>query len=305
MLNRGRSSGFTLIELLVAAALLGIIGMAVLSVTLSQMRFHAAAVSAMDTKRTVHEGTALLRVDLRGVAPSSGGIYALRPDGIDVRAPLGASIVCHIDASRAIVGIPPTSAAAGPLTSWSMQPQRGDTVLVYDDGAANDPSTPDDGSAAPGTWHTHVLTADPASGGACPTASGFTRNTTEAAAALSLRLSPQLAPEIVPGAALRFVRRARYQLYKASDGRWYLGYLDCLASRATPCSTIQPVNGPFAPNGVRFVFTDSTGGATSSPERVSRIDVLARALVDGARNSGAASEPAAESLLITVALRNR
>jgi len=139
----------------------------------------------------------------------------------------------------------------------------------------------------------------------CPTTSGFTRSTAEAAAARSLRLSPPLAPEVALGAALHFVRRARYQLYKASDGRWYLGYLDCLSSRATPCATIQPVNGPFAPNGVRFVFSDSTGVAASDPARVARIDVLARALTDRSTDAGSSPAFAAESLLITIAPRNR
>jgi prepilin-type N-terminal cleavage/methylation domain-containing protein len=306
VLNVRRSSGFTLAELLVATAMLGMLGAAALTVMLGQMRFHAAAVREMESRRAVHGGADLLRADLRGLAPTAGGIYALLPNSIDVRAPMGASVICHIDGSRTMVGVPPVYAAAGALTSWSPQPQRGDTVLVFvENDPTSGPSTPDDGISAPGAWSVHVLTADPASGGTCPTASGLTRSSAEAAAAVSLRLAPPLAPEVSPGAALRFVRRARYQLYRASDGYWYLGYADCLASRATPCATIQPVNGPFAPGGIRFAFWDSTGALTSDPTRVARIDVLARALGDRAGKAGAAREPAAESLLITIAPRNR
>jgi hypothetical protein len=109
-----------------------------------------------------------------------------------------------------------------------------------------------------------------------------------------------------PGAALRFVRRARYQLYRASDGLWYVGHLDCLPSRATPCATIQPVVGPFESNGVHFAYRDSTGAVTSDPTRVARIDVHARA--PGLRMphaGGYASHGSADSLLITIAPRNR
>jgi hypothetical protein len=142
-----------------------------------------------------------------------------------------------------------------------------------------------------------VLTAALSSAGACPTASGLTTTAAEASAALSLSLSPELDSSIAPGALVRMVRRARYELYRASDSRWYLGYLDCLASRATPCNVVQPVSGPFAPSGVQLAYLDRSGAPTTDPWRVARIDVLAIA----ARRSAPTT---LDSLATTIALRN-
>jgi type II secretory pathway pseudopilin PulG len=305
MLMRARHApGFTLAELLAAAVLLGAIGAAVLSVTLSQMRFHAAAAHGMEARRTVRTGLEILRTDLRALAPASRGIYALDANGLEFRALLGSSIICHIDAARTTVGIPPTGATLGVFTSWAVPPQRGDTVLVHL-GSGSIP--PDDRGSAPvpDEWRSYVLAADPSGGGICPTTSGFTRSPAEAAAALALRLATPLEPEVSPGMALRFVRRARYQLYKGSDGGWHIGYFDCLSARSSPCATIQPVIGPFAPNGVRFVYRDANGAGTADPARVARIDVLARAPGRGALPAGTAGASPAESLLITIAPRNR
>jgi hypothetical protein len=93
------------------------------------------------------------------------------------------------------------------------------------------------------------------------------------------------------------VRRARYELYRASDSRWYLGYLDCLSSRATPCNVVQPVAGPFAPGGIRLAYLDRGGAPTGNPSRVARIDVVAIA----ERRS---SPTVLDSLATTIALRN-
>ena len=99
------------------------------------------------------------------------------------------------------------------------------------------------------SWQRHVLTAAPSGTGSCPASTGLTTSAAESAAALTLAFTPSLDTAIAPGTLVRVVRRARYELYRASDSRWYLGYLDCLASRATPCNTVQPVSGPFAPGG--------------------------------------------------------
>ncbi|HEV7705174.1 MAG TPA: hypothetical protein VGO46_12820, partial [Gemmatimonadaceae bacterium] len=119
----------------------------------------------------------------------------------------------------------------------------------------------------------------------------------EASAAISLSLSPPLDSAVAPGAIVRVVRRARYELYRASDSRWYLGYLDCLSSRATPCNIVQPVAGPFAPGGIQLAYLDRSGALTANPASVARIDALAIA----ERRS---SPAVLDSLSTTIALRN-
>ena len=112
-----------------------------------------------------------------------------------------------------------------------------------------------------------------------------------------MSVSPPLDSPIAPGALVRLVRHARYELYRSSDSRWYLGYLDCLATRATPCNVVQPVAGPFAPGGISLAYLDRTGALTADPTRIARIDVLAVA----ARRS---SPAVLDSLATTIALRN-
>jgi hypothetical protein len=136
--------------------------------------------------------------------------------------------------------------------------------------------------------------------------SGLARTSAEENDALSFRLTPPLESSVGAGASLRFVRRARYQLYRAGDGYWYLGFLDCAPARSVPCSTIQPVSGPFAPAGVRFTFVDSTGTVTADPAHVARVDVLSRAESDAPlRAMGLALGVYSDSVLASIALRNR
>jgi hypothetical protein len=171
-------------------------------------------------------------------------------------------------------------------------------VLIFDPGA--DVSPDDD------RWTTRTLADDPASVGGCPNASGLTATAAEATTAWSLRLDAPLDSTVPPGAALRFFRRARYELYQASDGLWYLGYADCLAVRNPQCSVVQPVSGPYAAGGVRFAFLDTLGSATTDPGRVARIDVLARAesprVVHDSRGRAARFR---DSLTTSIALRNQ
>src|SRR6202022_2394268 len=58
-------------------------------------------------------------------------------------------------------------------------------------------------------------------------------------------LTAPLGSDVKPGAAVRFVRRARYSLYRASDGDWYLGYRRCNAIGPPGCGVVQPVSGPY------------------------------------------------------------
>lgn len=294
MLSHRSGRGYTLVELLAVIVLTGIVGTAVVRVTVGQHRYIDAMRRIIETRRAVREGVESPRYDLRAVSPMSGGIYAMAPQMVEFRSALGASVVCDMDGTRTLVHIPSRGAWSG-LTAWLASPRRGDTVLVFD--------ATDSGST---TWNVHVLATDPTAGGGCPESTGFTRSAAEAAAALELQLDPPLAPAIESGAALRFVRRARYQLYRAGDGQWYLGYLDCLATRSTPCATIQPVSGPFAEQGIRFVFRDASGGETADPARVARIDIISRAeTIVALRAVGFVPGTFSDSAVATITPRNR
>jgi hypothetical protein len=279
--------GASLIELVVVIVLLAAIGSATMGVVIHQERFYRTQADAIDSRATVRDAASLLQSELRALTPADGDLYSISPGAVEYRATLAQSAICTISPSRRRVTIPPEHLASGaPLTWFGTQPEAGDTLLVL----ASDSTLGD-------RWDRHVLTSAPSRTGTCPVASGLTSTSAEASAALTLSLSPQLDSAIAAGALVRIVRRARYELYRASDSRWYLGYLDCLSSRATPCNVVQPVSGPFAPSGVQLAYLDVNGARTTDPWRVARIDVLAVA----ARRS---SPTTLDSLATTIALRN-
>jgi type II secretory pathway pseudopilin PulG len=286
-MTRSRRRGASLIELVVAIVLLAVIGTATLGVVVHQERFYREQASAIDSRATVRDAASLLQSELRALTPADGDLYAIAAGAVDFRATMAQSAICTISPSRTQITIPPEHLASGaPLTWLGTRPETGDTLLVL----ASDSTLGD-------AWDRHVLTAAPSSAGSCPTSSGLTTTAAEASAALTLSLSPPLDTAIASGALVRVVRRARYELYRASDSRWYLGYLDCLSSRATPCNIVQPVSGPFAPGGIRLAYIDRGGALTADPSRVARIDLLAIA----ERRSSPAT---LDSLATTIALRN-
>jgi prepilin-type N-terminal cleavage/methylation domain-containing protein len=293
-----RRFAFTLVELVVVVALLGTLMSAVMGVVLRQQRFYGMASEAIAAHDNLRQGLDVLESELRGLTPSDGDIYAMTASSIEFRGPAGASVVCTIDASRAQLVIPPSTVASHqPLSTWIAAPVRGDSVLIYDSGAD---AGPDDD-----TWIARALAADPAPGADCPTSTGLTATATEAARALTLRLDAPLDSTVSPGAALRFFRRARYELYRAGDGLWYLGYSDCLTARTPACSIVQPVSGPYAAGGVHFDFLDTLAATTADPGRVARIDVLTRVVGPRAvHDARGAVTRFRDSLATRIAVRN-
>ncbi len=294
MLTRTVSRGSTLLELLVVLVLLATLGGAIMRLVVGQLRFLDAALSVMETERTVREGAEIPGHELRAVAAASGGIYEMASDHLDFRSLTATSVLCSIDGSRGRVSVPDRQSWSA-LTSWVTVPREGDTVLFLDSKGSTPP-----------VWRVHTLRSAPVPGGSCPLATGLARTGSEEGAALSFEVAPPLEPSVETGAALRVFRRARYELYRAGDGGWYLGFLDCAPSRTVPCSTVQPVSGPFTAQGIRFAFRDSTGSPTADPRRVRRIDVLSRARSRTAlRAMGFARGFRSDSLLAAIALRNR
>ena len=279
--------GASLIELVVVIVLLAAVGSATMGIVVHQERFYRAQADAINARATVRDAASLLQSELRALTASDGDLYTIGPATVEFRTTLAQSAICTISPSRSAITIPPEHLASGaPLTWIGTQPESGDTLLVL----ASD-------STLTSRWDRHVLTAAPARAGTCPVSSGLTTTAADAGAALTLTLSPALDSAIAPGALVRIVRRARYELYRASDSHWYLGYLDCLASRGMPCNVVQPVSGPFAPSGIQLAYLDASGTPTANPRLVARIDLLAIA----ERRSSPAT---LDSLATTIALRN-
>lgn len=297
---RSRRAGVTLAELMVVLVIMGLVGAVIMRVVLRQQRFYSAAAEITSTRADLRDLATALPTDLRGISSAGGDIFAMSDSSIDFRLPLGRSTICQVGAGLTSVVVPPTSLASrSGVTSWLSAPIAGDSVLIYDDGATT--SISDDG------WRLYKISGAPSSA-SCPTTTGFTATSAEAAAGLSIPLSTAMPATSPQGSAMVFFRHAHYGLFKTASGKWMLGYFDCPGGT---CGSATPVAGPFLPyatsgSGVQFTYYDSTGVVTTIPTNVARIDVVLRAetsvpvaLVGGTKSY------LRDSLAFTVSLRNR
>jgi hypothetical protein len=223
---------------------------------------------------------------------------------VEFRSQLGATIVCTIDPTRTVITVPPLNVATGAaLTSWLAPPATGDTLLIFDPGSTT--------GAVSDTFNIYTLTALPTSNASCPNTTGLTTTAGEATAGYTFKVTPALTPGTTVGSPIRIIRRARYELYQALSGNWYLGYQDCVPSRVPKCNQLQPIAGPYvAPNtagtgGIVFTYRDSLGVVTTDVSLVRRVDIAARAQTSVAvHTSGYKSGPMTDSMFVSIAPRN-
>jgi len=267
---------FTLIELMVAIVLLSIVAGGMMGIIVRQQQFYSGSAGVLETRGSVRDGMAMITSDLRSLSPSKQDIYAMGRTFIEFRLSTGAAIVCTISVDRKTVTVPPLVLANNNgLTSWISAPQNGDSVLVYDaDTSAN---------ASDDKWDPNQLTAGATSAASCPNSTGLTTTAGEATTGWQITLHDALPATVQVGGALRFFRRARYQLFQASDGLWYLGFYDCLPTRTPACTSLEPVSGPYlaaansGPSGLELTYYDATGAVTTVNSLVRRIGIVARA----------------------------
>jgi prepilin-type N-terminal cleavage/methylation domain-containing protein len=291
--------GFSLVELLIVIVLLAVVLTTVMTIFVQQQRFYSDSAAIMETRSASRDAAYVIQSDLRAISPSHGDLYAMGAKFVEFRSQTGASVVCTMDGSRAVLTVPPLNVATGAaLTSWLAPPAMGDTILIYDAGPAAD------------SFNVYTLTATPATGASCPNTSGFTTTGGEATQGYTFKVSPALTATTTVGAPIRIVRRARYELYQEASGNWYLGYFDCVPSRLPVCNALQPVSGPYlAPNvgggGIVFTFRDSTGAVTTQKPLVRRIDLAARAQTTiNVHTAGYASGALTDSTFTMIAPRN-
>lgn len=266
----------TLVELLAAMVTFSAVAGALLALVARAQRQGGRIAARAKARQAAHDAASALSSALRQITPAAGDLLVASSSEVELRATVAFSVVCAIDGSRSALVIAPPGAAGPALASWLAPPRIADTILVWAEDTA---PAPDSVAPLPPGWRAHVLAADPVRGAGCMPGAGI-----DAAAppgtAVAVQVMPPLPPEVALGAPVRVVRRLRFALYRAGDGRWYLGVSDCVPARATPCAVIQPVGGPYPPGGVALVYLDSSGAVTGDAARVARIDIVARG--DGA-----------------------
>lgn len=295
---RGAQHGLSLIEVVVVVTLLGLIGGAVASALMHQQRFAGDTADLLDARAGVRDAIEVMSTDIRG-SSSADTIRLMADSAIELFASIGASVICR-EASATSLALADESGSGNTLTSFLVHPDTGDLALIYSDTA----------DAVGSRWRRYRIAAfatrqAPASclpGSAGP-GEGF---------AVTLQAAPSA---VKPGTPIRFVRRARYSLYRSSDRDWYLGYRRCNALGASVCGAIQPVSGPYrayssdrAKTGLLFSFFDARGDRVKgggSPLSVVRADITARAPTRARRLRGSPAVSVPLSAQRSVAIRNR
>jgi hypothetical protein len=275
----------------VVLALIGLFGGTVGLTLIRQQRFYRGTTELLHAREGVRDAIELLSTDIRGMS-TADTVRLLADSAIEFFANIGSSIVCNTNGATG-VGLPSASSGRGnALTAFLVQPDTGDIAVFHRD--------PLDGESE---WERHRVAglAARAPGAACP---GFV-----------LDLETPLSAQVRSGAPVRFIRRGRYSLYRASDGRWYLGYRRCNAIGATGCGAIQPLSGPYRDyssnprhTGILFEYFDASGNrlpSAGSPLALARVDITARAesrqriVVEGRVTAPG------DSATVAIAIRNR
>ena len=292
-------AGFTLTELTIALALLGLLVALLMNTLAANQKVFRNFSERILRSEQLREGELALATDIRGSAVSGDTLRMLSDSAFEFFATLGSSVVCSV-AGQAVSLVPAGVSSELLLTSLPVPPDTGDLLVAY--------SRPDSVTGAR-RWIRYRISAvssAPASSD-CPATTGFTSQSDAQQPALRISVIGAAA-DIQFGAPVRIVRRARYSLYRSSEGSWYLGYKRCNAV-ATGCSTVQPVSGPYLPyapsngGGLRFRFLDSLGGTVPStrPLDVASVEVTLRSDIAA---SGRVTGHAFDSAVLLVTFRN-
>jgi hypothetical protein len=302
---RDRGNGLALAELLVVIALAGLVAGTIVATITRQQRFYHGTSELLYARAGIRDAMEVLSSDVR--AASIADTVRLAADSaIEFFATIGASIVCQIVAND--VGLAAAHSLGNSLSAFLVEPDTGDLALFHVDSAgANE------------RWERHRISgfAQRSLASSCPPASRFSQQSELDAGAKGfvVTLATPLGSDLKPGAVVRFVRRARYSLYRASDGDWYLGYRRCNAIGPPACGAVQPVSGPYRgysrdarATGLLFEYFDAAGRTLdvgAAPLALARVDVTARSANRDQLPAGSPFARIADSATVSIAIRNR
>jgi len=234
-------AGSSLVELLVALGLAAVLLAAATGSMLRQQRsarwvgaFGAVESQASHAVRLLPDELALLDAAAGDVASGQASDSTL-----ELRAVVASAVAC--DSATNVVTLAPDAGTLPPLAGISRTIAAGDSLWFLDSLG----------------WRARGVLA------ASRVTSGCLRPATPSAA--TTRLALDRAMDVGGGTPLRVTRHERWLFYRASDGRWYLGFRDWNVAGARFNAT-QPVAGPFVKalrTGARtgFRFYDSLGNA--------------------------------------------
>lgn len=239
-MTRGRQ-GFTLVELLVVVLLLVPLWTAATALAVTTSRAAARAAALASAEAAVAQAAATLAAELTEIRPDRD-LLLLEPARVRFQASRGTGLICRADSAGVVV----------PESSWAAtrQPVPGRDVLELDRVAPDSA-----GFRETLQW---PLIATPAA----EPCSAFQPG---------LRLPADLTAATLPGFTWGPLARTNEVIELAaytSLGQRWLGIRHL--SLGTP---IEPLAGPFAPDGVTFTGLDGTGNPAPEPAAVRLIRV--------------------------------
>ena len=318
--GRGRRRGMTLIEIMISLVLLGIVGGVIMRVIMRQQRFYQGVNQIMSQRGQLRQATTVLPIDLRSLSSVGDDIIAATDSSMEFMVNVGTSIVCEV-VNGSQVALPLTSLASGQvLTSWFGygEPTAGATVYIYNDSsvAGNEEDR----------WQKFTLVAVHKDASRCVASFHGIGDLAKERPILELSSTEPndattggpLSRYINVGAPIRIMKRVRYALYQASDGKWYLGF-STYNTTTSAYGNLSPVSGPYDPygsaSGLGFKYYDvdgneiASGATTTEREKIARVDLIARARtsasVRAAGIQAGANQQYRDSLAVSVMLRNR
>jgi hypothetical protein len=247
--------GISIIEILVAMVVGGVVLALITMIAVRQQRLFTDLSDGVALSGQLREAATILPIDLRGVSIAARDIREARDTSVELRGTIASAVICDTIANG--FALAPTEVGASAYASYLTTLDVGDTAWLY---------TPTDSID---DWQPFAI----ASVGTPPSRQCASRgphlsDDERVLPRVSIALAaPPSSLGSAIGRPLRITRPARYSLYRASDGGWYVGEKDWNTAAAR-FNTIQPVSGPFlspALGGLTFTYLDTTGASISLP----------------------------------------
>jgi type II secretory pathway pseudopilin PulG len=298
-------SGISLVELVAVLAIACLAMSAVVETVTRQQQFYRSTDNLRTARGGVRDAMEVLATDVRGMSESDT-VRLSADSAIEFFATIGVSVICQVDGNE--LGLPEARPTGNSLSGFLADPDSGDLALVYTDSSGGNPG-----------WRRYRISAfsGRSLSASCPTSSGFSIPSGVGAgiSGFLVSIASPAPSNVKPGAAVRFIRRGRYSLYRAGDGYYYLGYRRCNALGPSVCGAIQPLSGPYrrysssrASTGILFEYFDAAGtrlGTGEPATDIARVDITARSETSPRAGFTGASATIADSATVSIAVRNR
>lgn len=252
--------GVTLAESLVGLVIAGVLSVSLTALAIRQGAAGTAVLIRTAARAQWAESRAVLEADFETLGQGASRLVTVEDTAVEMDAHVGVALACR----AANAGAHAITVAAGASGSrivadgWLRAVAAGDSVLAFD--------------PVSGAWVGELLAAAPPA--SCPVGS-------LAGTARSLILVGALSVDIPAGAPVQVRRRIRWNAYRASDGRWYLGIKERTGGS---WATVQPAAGPL-------------DGSTGRPRPFSLLDPVGAILAPAAPLASAALLSAQLSML--------